>query len=145
MSEQQTFAKGSYGKANFNSTDIDLTGWTFDVGGDDGELTHSGSESLKIDMVVNREYTGSCDGVWRFSNEIVNRQPAVLRGETGTLQLYVSRARYISIAVEIKTVSIVSEVNGLVTFTFTWKATGEPTWPTDTTFSSSSSSSSSST
>lgn len=144
MSRQNTYMSGAYGKGVFGTADLDLTNWRMQEGGDDADLTHGNSNGLKIDMAINSEYTGSFSLNWKHSQLPTSRPPALYRGETGTLKLYVSKEAYIQVAVEIKTHNITSVVNDVIKSEVTWKATSAPIWPGTTHYSSSSSSQSAS-
>ena len=136
--------EGSYGKLVFGSTTYHLSGWTRSEGGDDADVTNSGSNGRKLAHVVNRldEYT--VEGAWDNSNILVRNPDRITRGQTGTGQFYTSQESYYSQAVKVLSVEVTSDVNGLVTFTANMQATGEVTYPAKALLSSSSSSSSSS-
>ena len=144
MTRQTTYMTGAHGKGVFGSATLDLVNWSLECSGDDADLTHGNSNGLKIDMAINDEYRVTFGLNWKASAMPTQRPPALYRGETGTLKLYVSKEAYISVPVEIKTHNIRSVVNDVVKSEVTAKATSAPTWPSTTHLSSSSSSQSAS-
>jgi hypothetical protein len=140
------WATGKYGKVTWNGTTIHIKRWSFtEGGGDDADVTHSGSSGVKQSQVVNTAYTGSFTGVWDLRNQPTGSNLNLRRGQIGTLNKYISREAYIGIGdCEIKSIAIESVVSDVVTFTVSFQTNTEPTMPGATLYSSSSSSSSSS-
>lgn len=141
------WATGKYGKAKWNDVTLHLKRFSFgEAGGDDADVTHSGSNGVKQSQVVNTTYTGSFTGQWDLRNQPTDSNLNLRRGQIGTLLLYMSRDAYWSVKdCEIKSLQIESVVSDVITFTVNFQTNTQPTAPGATAYSSSSSSTSSST
>lgn len=123
-----SWATGSDGKANFGGTNVCVTSWTYQEGGDDADVSHSCSGGIKQSIEVNTEYTGTLEAnvdkdAWPWA------APNLRRGQTGTLLLYLSDTDSISIAVRIKTFDLNSSVDDVISFTINWEGTAAPAFP----------------
>lgn len=140
------WATGKYGKALWNDNTIHLKRFSFgEAGGDDADVTHSGSGGVKQSQVVNTAYSGSFTGQWDLRNQPSGDTLNLRRGQIGTLKLYMSKEAYWNITdCEIKSLQIESVVSDVITFTVAFQTNTAPTVPGSTLYSSSSSSSSTS-
>lgn len=137
-----TLATGIYGKAIFDGTTHNIKSWSWAEGGDDADVTHSGSSGIKTTAVVTYEYTATIEGDWDLDAQ-PSTNPALIRGETGTLLLYISKEAYFSVPAIVTSFDVTSSATGMLGWKATLKATAAPTYPGATAYSSSSSSSSS--
>jgi hypothetical protein len=140
------WATGKYGKALWNENTIHLKRFSFgEAGGDDADVTHSGSAGVKQSQVVNTAYSGSFTGAWDLRNQPTSDNLNLRRGQIGTLKLYMSKDAYWNISdCEIKSLQIESVVSDVITFTVSFATNTAPTAPGATAYSTSSSSSTSS-
>ena len=122
------WASGAVGKANFGGTDVCVTGYTFNVAGDDVDVTHSCSGGIKESKNVNDEYTGNLDAMLDL-DAFPWAAPNMQRGETGTLLLYIDSTQSISIPIRVLTMNITSSTTDMIKFTITWIGTAAPTYP----------------
>jgi len=140
------WATGKYGKAVWNDVTLHLKRFSFgEAGGDDADVTHSGSAGVKQSQVVNTAYSGSFTGQWDLRNQPTSDNLNLRRGQIGTLKLYMSREAFWLISdCEIKSLQIESVVSDVITFTVNFATNTAPTVPGTTAYSSSSSSTSTS-
>lgn len=136
-----TLATGIYGKAVFDGITLNIKDWSWSEGGDDADVTNSNDNGIKKTQVVTHEYTATFGGDWDLDAQ-PSEYPNITRGETGTLNLYISKEAYFAVAVVVTAFDVTSSATGMLGFKVTAKATAAPTYPGATAYSSSSSSSS---
>ena len=140
----QEFAPGKWGKATFGGNTVHLTNWSIEEGGDDADVTNSGTAGIKVAEPVNNQYTGTIEGVWDLNAQPTSNPPRIRRGSAGTMSLYLTpETFYGNYNVKILGLSITNTQNDVVRWTANFQATAAPTYPAAYTPSSSSSSSSS--
>ena len=121
-----TWAEGKDGKAIFGSDTLNIQSWSYGEGGSDADVTHTGSNGVELVEPITTAYTGSVEAVFDLDAPSTS-SPNLRRGQTGTLQLYVSATDYFSIAVVITELSVDSAVKDAITYNFSWQGTAAPT------------------
>jgi hypothetical protein len=120
-----TWASGADGKATFGATTLNIQGWTYSEAGSDGDTTNTGGAGVETVLNVTTAYTGTIEGVWD-TDASPTTSPNLRRGQTGSLVLYVSATKSITVAVRILSFDVTSAVKDVIKYSCSWQSTAAP-------------------
>ena len=108
----------------FAGTRLNITQWDLEDGGDLVEITHSGhgGEQAFIPCVSRRNGTVTANFT---SSQVINTNPGIKFGATGTVTVVCGSTNPANLKIIVEKVSYRSTVNGVVTYTFSYKSDAE--------------------
>ena len=108
----------------FNGTRLNITQWEVDEGGDLVDITHTGHNGEQAWIPCIQRTSGSVTANFTTS-QVIGASPGIYFGATGTITAQVGSSNPFNIKIIVEKVTYRSAVNGVVSYTFTYKSDAE--------------------